>query len=231
MTTHHLTCNCLECLAQFKPFRSLSRSELETLQEKKQVLHYNSGEIIVKQGSSMTQLTFIYDGLAKIYLEGLNGHNLILQLLKRGDLVIGPGIFTDYRHHFSIAAVTDCSICFIDIHNYVKVMSKNQAFAVQSYQSENFTKINALNKLICLTQKQMNGRLADALLYLHDYVYETNPFQIGISRRELADMTALSKESVSRILRQFKDEKIINLKGSRIEILNMDAVRLMSEVG
>ena len=228
---HRPDCACLDCLAKNGPFSYLSRDELEMLDSRKHIVTYNSGEMIVKQGSAIAHLTCLYSGLAKVYVEGLNGHNLILQLMKSGDVIIGPGLYTDFRHHYSIAAISEVIACFIDINVYLEIMRRNHRFAEQFHKAENIKKINALNKFVSLTQKQMSGRIAEALLYLHDSIYETNPFRIEMSRRELADMTALSKESVIRILKQFKDEQIIDLKGKRIEILDMEAVRHFSEVG
>ncbi|MBK8504935.1 MAG: Crp/Fnr family transcriptional regulator [Saprospiraceae bacterium] len=231
MSQHRVDCDCIHCLAKNPPFSYLTHDELEILDQNKTIVNYNPGEIIVKQGSSMTHLISFYSGLAKIYLEGINGHNLILQLIKGGDFVIGPGIYTDFKHHTSISAITHSTACFIDIHAYLEIMNQNHAFAKQSHKAENIKKISALEKIVSLTQKQMPGRIADVLLYLHDIIYGTNPFKIDISRRDLADMTALSKESVIRILKQFKDEEIIDVKGSKIEILDLAAMRHFSEVG
>lgn len=228
---HKVDCPCIDCLAQHPVFSFLPEEELKLLDKSKNIVNYNPGEIIVKQGASMTHLLFIYSGLAKIYLEGINGHNLILELIKECDFVIGPGVHTDFKHHYSIAALTRTTVCFIDIHTYLDIMNRNQVFANENHRSENIKKINALQKFVSLTQKQMHGRMADALLYLHDDVYGTNPFRIDISRRDLADMTALSKESVIRILKQFKDDHIIEVKGSNIEILDIAAVRRYSDVG
>ena len=145
--------------------------------------------------------------------------------------MFGPGLYTDFKHHLSLSAISPCTACFIDVKVFLDVMSRNKHFAEQSHRLENTKKIHTINKMLSLTQKQMSGRIADVLLYLHDTIYGTNPFRIDLSRRDLADMTALSKESVIRILKHFKDEDIIDVNGSKIEILNMAAVRHFSEVG
>ena len=42
--------------------------------------------------------------------------------------------------------------------------------------------------------------------------------QHGLTRKELGEFTAMTKESVSRILKEFKDESLISLEGSHIEL-------------
>ena len=178
----------------------------------------------------MTHVVVIYSGLAKLYLEGLDGHNLILQLLTKRDFIVGPGIYTDFKHHTSISAVTNCTICFIDIQVYLDLLCQNMNFAKENSKVENLKRIKTYEKMICLTQKQMSGRIADVLLYLYD-IYQTNPFEIDITRKDLAAMTSLSKESVIRILKQFREENVIRIRGTKIEILDLSAIKRLSQVG
>ena len=77
----------------------------------------------------------------------------------------------------------------------------------------------------------MPGRIADVLLYLKDKVYESNPFQTTLSRQDLADMSGMSKESAIRILREFKDEGIIQVNGNEFEILNLEHLIKISQTG
>lgn len=66
----------------------------------------------------------------------------------------------------------------------------------------------------------MNGRIADALIFLHDEIYCRNPFLMSISRQDLADLTAMSKENVIRMLKKFKDQGLIRMEGNLVEILD-----------
>ena len=51
------------------------------------------------------------------------------------------------------------------------------------------------------------------------------------ARRELAELAGTTKESFIRTLTEFKNDKIIYLDGSRVEILSMDIVKTLSELG
>jgi CRP/FNR family transcriptional regulator len=86
-------------------------------------------------------------------------------------------------------------------------------------------------QFISLTQKQMNGRIADALFYLSDQIYGSNPFEMTISRQDLADLSGMSKESAIRILKEFKDEGILTVNGNILHILNPQQLKKISETG
>ena len=103
MATSHLYHNCKSCSRRNNLFSCLTNEELEIVDQHRYELTFNKGEIIFKQGSPLTHVACITDGLAKLYIEGLNRRNLILSFAKPVTMIGGPGMFVDYRHHFSVA--------------------------------------------------------------------------------------------------------------------------------
>ncbi len=77
----------------------------------------------------------------------------------------------------------------------------------------------------------MHGRIADVLFYLSDKIYCQNPFELTISRQDLADLSGISKESAIRILKEFKEEGILTVDGNVLEILNLKQLHQISETG
>ena len=85
--------------------------------------------------------------------------------------------------------------------------------------------------MVSLTQKYMPGRVAETLLYLKDEIYQSNKFNVDLSRQELADMSNMTKESLVRILQQFKESNLLKTQGSEIEILDESALNHISKNG
>jgi len=85
--------------------------------------------------------------------------------------------------------------------------------------------------MISLTQKQMHGRMADGLLYLSQDFFQSDNFKLHLSRQEIADLTAMSKDSAIRILKDFERDGLISLNGNELSILNMDQLRNISLKG
>ena len=105
--------NCRQCDKSIDLFKLLSREESDMLSQHRFEVDFNAGETIVKQGTSFTHVICISSGLVKIYLEGFNKRNLIILLVKGVEMIDGPGMWTDNRHHYSVTAVEDTSACFI----------------------------------------------------------------------------------------------------------------------
>ncbi len=212
-------------------FKSLSEKELHFLIDKKQQIKYNVRETIIKQNTSSTFVICMRDGLAKVFIEGEKGKNLIVKIIGRGDFISGGGLFNGNVQHFTISALTPVTCCLIDASKLSNLFAENNSFAVELLR--NHTKQNnyLLSKMVSLTQKYMPGRVAETLLYLKDEIYRKSQFTIDLSRQELADMSNMTKESLVRILQQFKESNIIKTQGSNIEILDEGSLIHISKNG
>ena len=231
MTKHTHIQNCKSCNRRKNIFALLNDDELELIDKHRYELTFNKGEIIFKQGSPLTHVACITDGLAKLYIEGLNKRNLILSFAKPVQMIGGPGMFVDYRHHFSVAAVEDTTACLIDTKIIEELIERNSIFARDILKRSNLTSISNFSKFINLTQKQMHGRIADAFIFLLDEIYGRNPFILSISRQDLADLTAMSKENVIRVMKVFKDQGLLKVEGNLIEILNKKELVRIGKTG
>lgn len=232
METLNNCSDCLFCNEKIPFFNLLSDKELELINDDRYSVKFKSDELILKQGITATHLISLIDGIAKIYIEGVNNKNLLYQLIGGWQLVEDPGLHTDdKKYHFSVAALTDVKVCFINAKNFLKVLEKNSSFANAVIKHRSQNTVYFFNRVISLTQKQMVGRMADGLLYLSNDFYRSADFNMNLSRQDLADLTAMSKDSAIRILKEFERDKIISLKGRKIKIFKQDLLKKLSVHG
>jgi CRP/FNR family transcriptional regulator, polysaccharide utilization system transcription regulator len=221
---------CEECHCKNFIFPKLTDGELELIHHDRFQVAYKAGEIIFKQGSPAAYLLCLTGGLAKIYIEG-TGKNLILSIIKPVEYIIAPGLYSDHRHHFSVAALVDSTACLIDVNVFKKLIRENHDLAEEFMQRMSSQMIDNFDHTVGLTQKQMPGRIADVLLYFSEKIYESNAFEMILSRQELADFSGMSTESAIRILKEFKDEEIIELKKNSLVILKPERLKKIQETG
>ena len=223
--------HCASCNLKMNIFCHLNDDQLDTINKDRFEVHFHKGEVIFKQGGPLTHIACLTTGLAKIYIEGQDKKNMILKILKPTELVGGPGFPTDYRHHFTISALTDSSACLVDIHAFEQMIKENSEFAFGFIKYLNQTTLKLHERLMNLTHKQMHGRIADTLLYLSTEIHQSSAFETTLTRQDIADMSAMTKESAIRILKELKDDKIIDFTSSEFNILNEPSLVQISITG
>lgn len=224
---------CLDCKHCFKRsplFALLSEQELDTLNDARMEVYFKEGEIIYKQGSPLTHIVILNKGFGKIYFEGAKGNNLILTYAKKYDLNGGIGVFLDYRHHSSMMAVTDCSACFIDIHVFKSVMKGHSEFMDGYLKGRSERVLHTYQQFSILTQKNIEGRMAESLIYLYEHIFDKQPIE-HISKKDLGELTAMTLESVIRVLKAFQDEGFIEIEDQKFNILNKKGLEKIAHHG
>lgn len=219
------------CCFQQDIFSLLEQHELELIDKNKHEASFKPGEIIMQQGTELTHIACITKGYGKIYIEGINNKNLIIKIFQQNEMIGGPGMYTDFMMHYSVSALTEVTSCLIEARTLYEIVKSNSKFALRILKHINSMSIYNFKKFINLTQKQMHGRIADAIFYLANVIHKSDDFETPISRHDLAEMTAMTKESAIRILKDLKDNNTISVEGNHFKILNREALQKISKTG
>ncbi|MFO8235606.1 MAG: Crp/Fnr family transcriptional regulator [Bacteroidales bacterium] len=223
-----ITQSCTECTFKSSCFQKLESSELAMTDKSRVQVHYKEGETIAKQGTFMTHILYVKEGLVKIYRENENNTNTIYNIFSTGSLVGLSSLFQDEVYPYSVAALSDSMICAIDRETVEHLIDENNRFAVSVIKSINEENDHLRKKMISLTMKQLPGRLADSLLHLAGEVYGSDKFRLNLSRKDLAEFSGMSTMSVVRTLQGFMKEKLIAENQGSLDILDKSGLKQRS---
>jgi CRP/FNR family transcriptional regulator len=179
----------------------------------------------------MSHVISVNSGLAKLYLEGIEQRNAIIRIVKPTNFIGGPGIYLDQRHHYTVTALMDTTVCFIDVVVFKDIIERNRIFANEFMKDFSKNILSIYNRLLFLTQKQMPGRMADTLIYLSEEIFESPKFKMYFSRQDIAELSGMSKDSAVKILRAFQNDGIINLTDNEMELIDPEALHRISRTG
>lgn len=192
---------------------------------------FRKGETIFKQGTFISKLIFIRKGLIKTCIEGSNGKDLIVKIYRSGEHLGITGVYGRNESKFTAIAMKETHICMVEINYFKKVLESdiglNQKLLELCMEEHNFL----FYRLNILGTKNLHGRLADALLYLAQEPFFREHIYNNLTRKELAELSAMSVESMIRLLNEFKNDKIITVNGKSIEINNRDLINILSKSG
>jgi len=82
-----------------------------------------------------------------------------------------------------------------------------------------------------IRQRNLRGRVAYILLYFADKIFNSNEFELPISRKEIAEYIGMTTENVIRALSEFRKDKLIKIYGKLIEISDKKMLERVSLLG
>ena len=212
------------CDIQAPCFQMLSPEEVELVRASKTQVLFRKSDNLTKQGAFASYVLFVISGLAKQYIEGDGTKDFNLRIIKPGEFVGLSAVFTKNTFNYSSVAITDCQVFLVEKDAIAKVVKQNGMFGfniIKRYCEQNTNLFNTLQNVM---YKQMNGRMADTILYL-DGLKSENPeiFQL-LSRKDIADFAGTSTESAVKLLKSFEKDGLIELNEKDITIVNYNTL-------
>ncbi|WP_198172558.1 Crp/Fnr family transcriptional regulator [Hymenobacter ginkgonis] len=203
--------------------------ELEFIATNKSSQFYQKGQAIYQEGAVAQGLHCVHQGKIKVTKTSGDHKEQIMRLVRHGDVLGFRALVMGDRYSNSAVALEDCVVCFVPRPDFLRLVQSNLQFANSLMQLLASSLGEAEERMMQLAYKPVRERLAKALLLLQrTFAEEPNAaqFSISLSREDVASLVGTAKETVSRLLSDFKDAGIIATKGSQITIL--DSARLLS---
>ncbi|MCT4602078.1 MAG: Crp/Fnr family transcriptional regulator [Marinifilum sp.] len=228
---HKIFTNCQVCDDRSCASQTLSALELELLSKSCNEVKFDKGEIILTEGFGTSHIVYLREGLVKEYGKNELQEEHILQVVKPHSYLGLHSIFSNTNNHYSYAALTSVRVCFIELSVFSQFIKENGLFGYEILSSVCKDSLNNYHRFINQHQKKIYGKLADALLYFSKVIFEKKEFELPLSRKEIAHMIGTSRESVSKQITGFEQDKIISVNGRKIVILDMNRLQNISRVG
>lgn len=224
-------CICENCEFRNLVFAALDDAEVQQLCDSKEERIYKKGEIIHHEGDKITYFKYLKSGLVKLYRKTPSGEEQVITITKPFEFVSNMSIFSEERYKYSVSAVEDSVICAIKLNFIKDLLVKNGAFAIGLLSKVAKVNEKIITQTLDIKQKNLIGRVAYILLYFTNDIYNSQVFDLPVSRKEIADYIGMSTANVIRTLSDFKKEGIIRIFGKTIEIVDKSRLETMSRIG
>jgi len=212
-------------------FDFLTEEEKELIEQKQVTVEYKKGEIIAKQGTFTTHILVISEGLAKVYYEE-NNKALILRIAAPGSLIgltslpLNQNVF-----QYTASAYINTTVRLIEIDIIRKLILENGQFAAAIVDILSGISIQKNGRFFCLTHRQSYGKLADIILCLAGNIFKQDEFDLALSRKELAELSGMSTESVIRTLKNFQEDGLIEMTGKSFKVIDPEGLFKICQLG
>jgi CRP/FNR family transcriptional regulator, polysaccharide utilization system transcription regulator len=213
-------------------FKHLTREEVEKVNEEKTVNSYKKGIYIYHQGNRINGIYIVIKGILKIFKTGIDGKEQIILFAKPYDLIGFRSVLSGEYACTTAKTLEDCVLAYIPQETLFHLVKNNGNFSLELLQLV-CRELGEANEYITdIAQKTVRERLAEILVHLKDS-FDTNSekeLQIALTREELANIVGTATESVIRLLSEFKADKLIEINGRKIKILNYNTLYKIANI-
>lgn len=213
-------------------FKYLSRDEVDMINFEKEFRQFKRGDVLYNEGNRISGFYCIHSGIIKVFKTGLDGKEQIIRFAKPGDIIAYRSVLSNEVACTSAKVIEDSQVCFIPAEILISLVKSNSTYAHELLKLACHELGEANSFITDIAQKTVRERLAEILLLLvHDFgLDDQNYLQISLTREELANIVGTATESVIRLLSEFKTDRLVELAGRKIKILNKKGLEKISNV-
>lgn len=206
----------------------LPEEELNLLSANSVTHVYKKGEILFREGSYPTGVYYIKEGKVKKYKTDKDGKEQIFYICKNGELLGYHALLSEEKYADSSSTLEESIIGFIPKEDFLKALQISSILAnrILKCMSHEFGVL--VNEITVFAQRSVRERLALCLILLREkYRKESEikkPIELDISRDDLAKFVGTARETLVRLLRDLKEEGLIEIKGRKIILKKSDKI-------
>ncbi len=189
------------------------------------------GEQLYRLGDPLKSLYAVRTGTLKTAGLMEDGRVQVTGFHLPGELLGMDAINTD-RHPCSAEALETSEVCEIPYDAIGELAQKVPGLQHQLFRIMSRELVEDEHLLMMLGRMNAEERLAACLISFsrrHERLgVSGTAFKLSMSRQDLGDYLGLALETVSRLFSRFQEEKLIDIQGRHITLLNLDRLHIMA---
>ena len=230
-----LPIHCPTCTSRVMGiFCNLPGPLAKEMDAKKTTQPYKRGQVIFYEGNSPFGMYCIFSGKVKLFKTSPNGKQVILKVLKAGDIFGYRSLFSSEPYAATAEVIEDGQVCFIEKDAFFKVISNDQATGWNVIKMLSQELGRAERKLTDVATKSARVRMAELVLMLSRAYGKKDKkgtlLDIRLKREEIAEMIGTTQETAIRLINEFKEDGILRLEDHQIWVLDSKKLEGLTEL-
>lgn len=196
---------------------------------------YRARDVIVREGTPITDVMLMTAGWAIAYMRGAEGQRRILDVRLPGDSISTHAVVSG-RARYTLRALTDVRVCLFD-SKAMRAAARREDGVSDAIET---LVRGALDRLLWRIEVFSGARFAEsamATLVVDVYrrlraasLVDGMAFDFPLTHEMVAEFLGLTKVHVSRTLRALRQEGCVEISGGRAEIRDYERLVALSGV-
>jgi CRP/FNR family transcriptional regulator len=212
--------SCSNCAAKSHSLiEKLNPIELSELEQNRGCSYYKKNDFLFVEGSYPRGVYCLNHGKVKVFTRGDEGKEQIIHIAKPGEIIGFRAMLSGDAYRVSAETIEECALCYISKEEFFKMMDSNTEFRNDIIKGLSKELGDRAVSITEMAQKSVRERLSSCLLQLQE-IYGKEP--INLSREDLANFVGTATETLIRLLKDFKEDGLIETQTRKVIILNSD---------
>ena len=224
-----VTENCLICkLRQTGFFCDLPKTSLQELEKVKYASAYPQGAILFVEGQAPRGIYIVCSGRVKLSTTSRDGKTLILRIAQGGEVLGLHASVSGKPYELTAETLQPCQLDFIKREDFLRFLQNHADACLNAAQhlSQNCQSAYEMIRSLGLSHS-VSEKLARLLLEWASDGDETKEgirIKVSLTHEEIAQLIGTSRETVTRVLGEFREKDLAQLRGSTLLIRNRAAL-------
>ena len=185
----------------------------------------SAGRFVFWEGDAPEWFYMVVSGRVKVHKQSSLGREFIIAFFDPGEMFGEVAVFENKPYPASAQAVVDAEVLGIEREAFLSFLAGRPEVALAIISVLGGRLRDAQERLSVTTGERVEQRIAGTLLMLSSKVGPTLPF----TRRQIADMTGTTTETVIRVMGRLRDGGIIGSTRGKTTIIDGNRLRLLSQ--
>jgi CRP/FNR family transcriptional regulator, cyclic AMP receptor protein len=218
--------NCSECdVRAERLFCNMSTESVAALDAIKFTGVYPKGSLLFVEGEQPRGIFIVCSGRAKLTTSSTEGRVLIVKIAEPGEVLGASATILGKPYEVSAETIEPSQLNFIKREDFLRFLNSDAEVCMHAAQQLSEKYHSAQREIRSLGLSQTTGeKLAKLLLDWCDRNGEITAkgvrLKVLLTHEEMAQMIGTTRETVTRLLSDFKRRKILEVKGSTVLVMN-----------
>jgi CRP/FNR family transcriptional regulator len=222
--------SCTECTVRAERlFCNMSPTSISAMETIKFTGVYPKGSLLFVEGEQPRGVFIICSGRVKLTTSSTEGKTLIVKIAEEGEVLGASATILGKAYEVSAETIEPAQVNFIKREDFLKFLNTSAEACMHTAQqlSEKYHSAQREIRTLGLAQTT-SEKLAKLILDWCDRNGEVTPkgvrLKVLLTHEEMAQMIGTTRETVTRLLSDFKRKKMIDVKGSTLLVLQKEGL-------
>lgn len=196
-------------------FRQVARQHVVQLAKHAEIHRLRRGDVLCRRGEALECLYGVADGQIKLVLRAGNGEERVLRIVGPGDTFAEAMVLRPRPSSFDAVALSDSLVLELPARAVIALLERDPVFSRAMFGRLAERAHQLVAEIESSTLLNARERISS---YLVGLVGNAGRVYLPVTKTLIASQLGVTKETLSRLLREFTDEGLIQVQNRTIVV-------------